>query len=243
MATLEEFLKEYIGTKRAQSTKESFASWAAKYGINAEDNTAKNLRNLDTGYAKSISGYGALAEELADSGLIGGGYGEYLERASKRRLAEYTADEIEGYADDFRKNAEGYAKYSKEYETDLAELKRSIINDIKASGTLDYDAAYLFAINAGLPDGEATAAAKSGSDMARQEATALVYDKVINKRLGFAQTVELAKGLGFSESEARELGEFARLYGEYRYGESGLSYSEYLKGKLNELKEKGDKVY
>lgn len=243
MATLEEFLKEYIGTKKKQSTKESFESWTAKYGINAEDITSKRLRNLDTGYAKGISGYGALSEELADAGLVGSGYGEYLKRTSKKRLSEKETDAIESYADAFRKNANAYSEYSKEYDTDLAALKSSVIADIKNTATLDYETAYLFAINAGLPDGEAQAAAKSGTDMARQVTAASVYDKIINKRLTSAQAIELSKGLGFSDGEAQAFGEFAKIYGEYRYGNSGLSYSEYLKSKLNELKEKGDKVH
>ena len=69
MATLEEFLKDYIKTQKLQRSKESFETWMAKYGGDAIGTAAKELRRIDTGYAKSRQGYGASAERLADMGL------------------------------------------------------------------------------------------------------------------------------------------------------------------------------
>ena len=238
MATLEEFLKEYINTKRKQNSKESFDSWSAKYGNGAEDTLASSMLKLDTGLFRAQSGYGARAERLADSGLSGSGYAQYLDSLAKERYGEQKRLAASDYARLFRKNAKDYARYSEEYDVDISKLKSSVIDDIRSSGTLSYDTAYLFAINAGLPDEEAMAAAKSGSDMARQEATQKVYDTIMSDNLTSAEAIELSKGLGFTEAESESFGEYAKIYTEYRRGDQSLSYSEYLKKRLEELQEK-----
>ena len=243
MATLEEFLKDYIKTQKLQRSKESFDTWTAKYGGDAVGSAAKRLMRLDAGYAKSNPGYGASAERLADMGLIGSGYGKYLGELSKRMLTEDRAEVAEDYAQALRENEKRYGEYSEKYDTDIEALQSSVTEDIRKSGTLDYDTAYLFAINAGLPDEEAMLAAKSGSALAKSEAKASVYNAIINKYLNSSEARELSLGLGFSEKEAREFGEFAKIYRGYRYQDDGLSYSEYLRKKLKEQKEKGDKLF
>ena len=243
MATLEEFLKDYIKTQKAQRSKESFDTWWAKYGGDAIGGAAKAMSRLETGYAKSRQGYGAGAERLADMGLIGSGYGEYLGKLSKKTLIDGKREIGEDYAKDIRENERLYGEYSEKYDNDIEKLQSSVTEDIRKSGTIDYDTAYLFAINAGLPDEEAMLAAKSGSELAKSAAKASVYNAIINKHLNSSEALELSLGLGFSEKEARELSEFAKIYRGYRYQDDGLSYSEYLRQKLKEQKEKGEKIF
>lgn len=243
MATLKDFLKEYIKTQKLQNSKEEFNAWTAKYGNDAVGNASKMLSALNADYAKSLPSHGAGAERLADMGLAGSGYGEYLAQSSKRLLSEGKRKVEESYAEDLKRNDELYSDYSEKYDVSLQKLKSSVISDIEASGTLDYDTAYLFAINAGLPDEEAMAAATSGSELAKNKARAIVYDAIVDKVLTSGEAFEFSRGLGFTEEEARKLAEFAKNYRGFRYGGGDRTYAEYLRERLEKLKKKGNKIF
>ena len=243
MATLEEFLKEYIKTQKLQNSKDSYDRWAAKYGGDPVGDAARAIRAAETDYAKSLPGHGARAESLAEMGLSGSGYGEYLSKMSKKQLEGQKTIAAEDYADSIRDTAKLYGEYSREYDRKLENLKSSVISDIEASGTLDYDTAYLFAINAGLPDDEAMAAATSGSALAKNKASATVYDAIVKRVLTSGEALELSRGLGFTDEEARKFAEFAKNYRSYRYGGGDRTYAEYLRERLEKKKKEGNKIF
>ncbi|MBQ8720376.1 MAG: hypothetical protein IJY65_05025 [Clostridia bacterium] len=239
-AKLKDFLDEYIKSSGEKNEKKSYAEWLVQRGGDSDEDYADSLKAASTAAYKSTATYGAAAESLATRGLFGSGYASYLSRKKEREAADAYEELRSDYSESVLEDRRGYHSYSEDYDERAEKTKSSVIESIKKSKMLVYNDAYIYAINQGLSDADAAAAAKSGTDAAVSAVRESVIDSVINERLTYEETKSLAASLGLGEEDAERLGEFAREYTGY-YKDNGISYSDYLKDKLKELQEEKKK--
>lgn len=226
--SLEDFIKTYVTNKILSESKESYASWLKKNGVNSEAIYEKDLANAETEYAKSKSEYGSRAEKLSSIGLSSGGYSDYLNGKAYEQMQKSKESAKERYLNNERENAKGYDNYSKAYDesrysamkdyvttlTDMNEkqssLYTSVIKDVSVAGITDYDTALIYAKNAGLDEEYAASAAKTATEEAKRERNSRIMETVISRNMTESQARQYALSLGLNSDEAEKIAIYAR---------------------------------
>ncbi len=214
--TLEEFVSEYMANKAKSNTKESYESWLRANGINAEKIYFDTVRDIESDYQRELSGHGSRAEALAGLGLTGSGYSDYLSGKAYSEMQKGKQDARSTYAENKRKNISGYQSYIKDYKEAEDKSIKAVVKAIGNDGIVDYDTAYRYAVSLGLSEESASAAAKTASDYAVKTLRSSVMKRILSQGLGKTQAINYALGLGLSENDANELGEYAREISKYR---------------------------
>jgi hypothetical protein len=235
------FLDEYIQStaKKKKNKKKSYAEWLTERGSTTASDYSEVL-SLAHVNAAGTPTYGAKAEELAAAGLSGSGYAAYLSKKGELEKGELYRGINERYNAEVAAEKEDYYAYSDDFDEDMERKRVSVIENIKRSKIVSFADAYALAVNKGLSEEEALAAAKSGTDAAVGIVKEDVIQKIFEEHLTYSEAHALAKSLGLEDEDAKKLGEFAKQYS--GYGDSyGKSYSEYLKKKLEKQKQENGK--
>ena len=213
--TLEEFIKTYVENKAKRESPESYADWLMKNGVNAEKILSDRTSIINSDYAKALSGYGAGAESLSRLGLTGSGYSDYIKGRAYSVMQGEKQKAISDYTENIRKNASGYSEYISKITSENNEKIRKTVNDIVKKGFINYDDAYNYAVTVGLSEEDAKAAAKGGSDSAREELKHEVMKAIKNSALTKNEAFNYALGVGLTNEEAAILADYADKMNQY----------------------------
>lgn len=213
--TLEEFIKTYVENKAKSETRESYADWLMKNGVNAEKIYREAQSVINSDYARALAGYGKNAEGLHRLGLTGSGYSDYLNGKAYSVMQSQKQKALSEYVDNVRKNAKGYSDYIADLTKAQDEKIRKTINDITSKGLINFDDAYNYAVSIGLTGDDAKAAAKGGSDAARGALKEEIMKTVGKSAFTKNEAYNYSLGLGLTEEEAAEIAAYAEKMNKY----------------------------
>ncbi len=208
--TFEDYLKKYIQNKAISSTKEGYAEWLKSNGVDSEKIYTDALRDTETDYRRMKSEHGAAAEKLAELGLNSSGYSDYLNGVAYYQMQKNKLIAKDRKADTEKENLKGYRDYLERYEDKTQKAFASVLSGIENAKITDYESAYEYAINSGLEDSDAAAAAKLATASVVRKIKESIIKEITSNQLSEKETAEYAKALGLSEEDAKELSEYAK---------------------------------
>jgi hypothetical protein len=227
--SLEDFIKTYIENKIVENRKESYESWVGKNGLNSKGIYEGRLADAKTDYMKSRAEYGSVGEALAKRGLSSSGYSDYV---SSRAYSDYQKAKdhaFSEYADNERKNRQGYSEYSmatdakndsltKDYVDYLVKLEKpkdssayiNTITNIGKQSITDYETAYKIALESGLSEELASSVAEIGTSIVKNGIKTKVMDSVVKFSMSEEEARQYALSLGLDTDTAEEIAEYAK---------------------------------
>jgi len=227
--TLEDFVKNYVQSKKNSESDEDYRKWLKTNGIDSGAIYDESIKDITADYAKAKSEYGALGESLGNLGLTASGYSDYLNGKAYSEMQKRKAGARGRYIKNEAENRKGYGEYlSNLAKTEAAEYENTV-NEIISSGIMDFDEAYELAIGKGLNEASAELAAKAAGDSVRKKVRENALKTIVSQNFGKTQAKEYALALGLSEAEADELADYANKINRDNYYSS--DYLQYLKDK------------
>lgn len=161
-----------------KNKKDSFYTYLSKNS--SEDTAAKVIGDAAVKKKLSDTNYGIRAESLAESGLSGSGYEEYL-RLQGQRAYEGELDAAVGMrAMQKARERSGYEKYVSEYDKLQEKIADAVIQHFSRGESFSLEDAYKYAIGRGLAEEQAyytAAAAVRASSEAAVERIIAFADK------------------------------------------------------------------
>lgn len=240
-AKLEDFIKTYVENKRISSSPQSYSDWLKSYGVDSSRILNEAFSDIETDYERAKSIYGTNAERLSAIGLTSSGYSDYLSGNAYATMQKRKTGAFKQYSENEEKNRSGFLDYVegviKEHENALkAENDRfyKTVNGIMNAGIRDAKEAYNFAIEAGLSEEKAVAAAKTASEIGHRRLAEDTLSYIIGHGFNKTQAREYALAVGLSEKEAEDIAKYADSINSNPYYTK--DYLEYLKYKENNYK-------
>ena len=238
IGTLEEFIEKQL-QNRLQSGE---IMGIGDYAIDKLDRTSSPTLSVDAEYKKSLSSYGALAEELDDAGLLGSGYAKYLDTVAGRRRR--TAIDTQKRLDSQllpQNGGEGYEDYVKSslkdaeklYEKELlaySRIKEKAYKRILSKKAIKLRDAYAIAEEMGLEGEDAENIARKASGEARTALMEDLLEFMIKQEMTYDQANAYARSQGLGVVDSRKLAEAVKKMNQ-DIGEDNLSgsYLDYLR--------------
>ena len=223
--TLLSFVENYIQNK-VKSAADSYAGWVMANGKNSGKIYSDSMRAAELGGRLNSGRTGAGAEALYSLGLSDSGYSDYVKNKAYSDMKKDFSLAEESYRANEKSNMTGYLK---NLDTEKKKLT-SAVNSIESAGLLKYGEAYDYAVMMGLNEADASAVAKTGSEIVRKKLKNNVMKLAVNKRFTRTETREYALSLGLSEEDAAELSEYAENINAF------INSSDYEGGYLDYLK-------
>ena len=225
---LEDFIKNYIKTRKITESDEGYESWLKKNAPDSTERLSTALLTADTVRRKSLAEYGSTAENLSSRGLTNSGYASFLSDMAEKRFKSSVAKEQTKFITEKAKSYAGYENYLKEAENARKKSYDSAIIKLRASGLMNFEDAYSEALKLGLTESDAKSAAEKSTGELIEKARLKVVSAIVNKRLTSAQAEKYASSLGLNSDAAKELSEIAYEINEsvknHKYSESYLDY-------------------
>ena len=189
-------LKEKYGESAKRNLQKSYAAFVAEEGKNPDYAYAEAMKSAKAKKAISDTNYGSRSASLYSKGLSSSGYEDLL-RSEAERSYDTAKKDAEGakYSGEF-KNVSGYESYLSNYESLQKKISDSVVKELEAGGNFDLESAYKRAIEAGLNEDSAYAAANAGVAKAKSKAfnDAITYAK--EKNLSAKSAKKYAESLG-----------------------------------------------
>ena len=197
----------FLDKKRKENEPGSFSVWMRKHGTELKSDLTPD--KAATVKIQSSPTRGRAAESLFSGGLQGSGYANYLAneatKAFKNAKLQYEKDS----ASTLEKNLSGYARYLTSHREAQASLRKQMIERIGRGESFNENTAYEIALNAGLTDENAKAAASLGVAAAKERATSRLLEMILEQRIMRNRAMEYARSMGFTEEEVQKFGEYA----------------------------------
>ena len=175
-----------------------------------------------TGISQSAS-YGSRAESLGSSGLLGGGYAEYLSEAAKS--AERSA--ISAAADTRDKDTatarSGYRDYLKKFTEGQQKLYSKVVSDMTASDMRDFGDLIEYASGAGLSAEYALSAANAAEAAITEKLKKSVINAINSEGYTERESYDYAIALGLPMDIAKQLSEYAKKIHDEKINDDYLS--------------------
>ena len=208
--------------------KKSYADWLTENGIASQDIYHESLKDIDTEYKKAAAEYGARAERLASSGLIGGGYSDYLSSKAYEIMQKSKLSAKNDFMKNEKENRRNYESYlSKLYGEEIS-LYKNTEDAIIKNGIAGYDDAFSYATKIGLSEEMASEVATRATKIVSDNIIGEISQMIIKNKLSDKEAAAYAIFQGLSEDDAKKLAEFAKSYNHinYNYGDSYLDFIE-----------------
>ncbi len=230
MTLSQELLDKKQQDKRDYETASlSFKEYLSYVGKDYERDYSQALLKTDTAAAKTSPLYGKSGEALRGMGLADSGYASYLKRNNDSFLNETKKSLYADYLKNLDSAKDSYANYLISYREKQTNIAKSLIDRLENDGILDFNKAYQLAIEQGLSEENARAAAESGTKAARDK----IYNKIIEVISRYRYSREraeiYAKEMGLTEKDVKSLGDYA-----YRINQAIYSGSELIENIENQ---------
>lgn len=229
---------KYVKTKLRQNRAYSYADWLRNYGTDTATERAAAERAATEGYTRADTGYGRRAEALAGAGMSYSGYRDYLQGVAHSDMQRAITAARSAATEGERKNAASYADYIAAYNKNQSKLASDAVKHLTSERTVDPMTAYQYALTLGLSEENAAYAAREGTRAARESIIRYLMEQMNRTKLTKSEAMNYAKSLGLGDEDIKRI-ESGAPYREKRYyDESGkeITYLEYLKKKLEDMK-------
>lgn len=160
--------------KRKKNAPVGYEEYAQDLLRAARESETEAKANAKASVIKNSTGAGATSERLAESGLSGSGYEDYMRSRVKLNAekAASKAEESRLLSENLAK--EGYAEYISEYDKLQTKLGESVIKQLSREPKPDREKMYDRALSAGLSDERAKMVADRAYEKAAANAIARV---------------------------------------------------------------------
>jgi hypothetical protein len=208
--SLQDFLKLYEKVRGSHSA--SYATWLSQNGLNPTSDYDEALTDANRVYDRALSGYGSRAEQLAQAGLSGSGYSDYLTGQAYATLQTARQNALDSLQENIRKNASSYASYLESQ----GQSTKSMLGTLQNKGITDYDTAYAYALSGGLDEASATLTAtlisqmkNKASNSATVKQRVTILNRLVELNLPRDAAYSYAISCGVGEEIASELADAA----------------------------------
>lgn len=224
---LKDYLQRLIKTKKPKGA-EKFDDYVRVSGDDPGTQLDSALKNAYTAYKSNIGGRGASAEGTPQNGLARSGYSEYLKSSQDAAYGRAVNDATKKSASALSKQIGAYEKYLEGYIKDSAKLKQSVGSKLLSSSVTDRNAAYNYAIDSGLSDGDAKEVSDSVYSAVLKKLRTKILEQVIYQKIDYETAAELARSYGLDEKDVEGIRNEARsiISGKGKYSESYLKELE-----------------
>ena len=211
--------------------KKSYAEWIRDNGVLSSEIYDAAIRDAENDYHFARAGYGKSGESVAKSGLYGSGYSDYLSAKAYQALQKSKGEAKSNYAKDERENRQGYQAYIESLEKSESKLYSDTRDAIVAKEITSYDDAYSYALNTGLSEERASAAANEAIKLSASNIKKEISKLIINNKLSEKEARSYALFMGLSTEDAEELAKYAKSYNYISYNQGG-SYLDYIQEQM-----------
>ncbi len=229
---------KYIKTKLRQNRAASYADWLKSYGTDTARERATAERAAAESYTRADTGYGRRAEALAGAGMSYSGYRDYLQGVAHSDMQRAMTAARSAAAEGERKNAASYADYIASYNKNQSKLASDAVKHLTSERMVDPMTAYQYALTLGLSEENAAYAAKEGTRAARESIIRYLMEQMNKTKLTKSEAMNYARSLGLGDEDIKRIEAGAPYREKHYYDESGkeITYLEYLKKKLEDMK-------
>ena len=210
MATLEDFIKQYLKNKKI----EDYESWLVKYGEDAEGAYRDSVKAADTAMAEAKSTYGTRASSLLSRGMTGSGYGDYLDGVAYAQRQKQVDTALAAKTKTEAKNKKAYAAYldseaekAEKAATADSQKKTDLFLDLLSQNIEDEASAAAFLTAGGLDEETASRLAKESLSMVKNTSSTkkAVLETVLKKYMSYTDAYKYAVAYGLSPTVAEEI--------------------------------------
>ncbi len=214
MATLEDFIKQYLKNKKI----EDYESWLDKYGKDTEDSYKAAVKQADTAYAEAKATHGVRAEALLERGLTGSGYGDYLDGLAYTERQRAVANAKQARAKGEAESRTAYAAYLDKERSEAtkaakesSEKRTSLFLSLLSQNVEDEASAAAFLTENGLDGETAARMAKESVSMVKNSTSAkkAVLSTVLKNYMSYTDAYNYAISYGLSPALAEEIAKTA----------------------------------
>ncbi len=215
---------------KAPVSSAEYSDYLKKNGINVDSSYQAAIDAATARYAMNKSGYGTRAESLASMGLAQSGYADRVDALAERALKDDVQKASDSALTSLESSVRGYEAVVAAKEAEEERIYTKATEQIIKAKLLNYDDAYRLAIELGLNEKSAAAAATEARDTVRKNVKEEALKVIVSKELTSGQAREYGYALGLPSSDVKELMEYAASINEsaYPYG-----YYNYIKDKVN----------
>lgn len=216
---------------------DNYFTYVTKHGIRTNEKYGDTIAKANTDYAVSSSNYGARAQSLADSGLNGSGYEDYLKSESAKASAKTRKNaELTKKVDEY-KNKKGYENYLSDYNTIQSKISESVIEKIGSGTNFSVEHAFEEAVRAGMSKELAYITAQNAVLKAKENTmeNAVKFAKINNLTPAKAREYALSLGLdaSYAEQVYNELSSLTEKEKNFYSSMSAKDYYNYLQSQAN----------
>ncbi len=214
--SIEDFIKNYLNTKKVSLDKKSYDSWLSESGIDSAGILSDSVRSINSDYKRALSEFGSGAQNIHSLGLGRSGYSDYLKGKAYSQMQKGLESAKDTYINNEKENKSSYQAYLESVSEKEEKLKKElqnryydIVDDMTKQNLLEYDAAYNYALNMGLDKEGADMAARLANTTVRHNIIEEIKGDILKRGLDQKMTIYYALARGLTEQEAQELGYYA----------------------------------
>lgn len=229
MAKLENFIENYLKNKKISD----YEGWLALYGRDGEREYREAKAEADTAYATARAEHGARGAALAQNGLSGSGYSDYLNHVAYGARTESIARAHARRSTTREENERGYLAYlegeaakEEKAKADAAQAEEKVFSDLLFKRISDKSSAVTYLTTRGVARERAIELAEQSLSILRgsqsyhnqliEEATALSMD--------YASAYNFAIIKGLPDEAARSVAAIASFATKQRYENAYYRY-------------------
>ena len=220
--------KEYRDIAK-KNKKRNYESWLNSQSISSSDDYTDTIADIKAQDRRSSLTYGALGQDLSESGLDASGYADYIRRSKKADYQKlYEKAQYDKYIGNFE-GKQGYEKYLSDYNAQQEKLRSDVTETIYSKRIFDLETAYAIAMDAGLSEENALDIITTATREAKNKTCNHVISYARKEQMSASQARAYATSLGLDEKSITYiLGQLEISESEEDYY-SSLTADQYLK--------------
>ena len=230
MASLRNFASAYAKLLERENNPTAYEEYVRRKGTNYDAIAKSETQNAVTKEAKSLSGYGSLAESLSGNGLLDDGYAKYVKAKIRGNTQTKLAEIEQARADAARTTRQGYLSYLDNYNQSQQKILRDVTERLTERRETDPIRIYEYAVESGLNADAAEAAYESVYRSVKNVIKSEMIAKVCSQEYTPEMAKAYAKSIGLKDSDISEIISIAEKFGKSfdKYASDYLAYLESL---------------
>ena len=230
--SIQDYIDKYLADKASLKPK-SYQEYIMHGGKGAAIVASDRKLSAENNYSRSLSSYGKHAETLAEGGLLGSGYANYINKAAEQKRKNELDMALGGALSIAAQNKASYSEYIEKIAEQSKKEQEKVLNRLEDSMITDYKTAYDMATKLGLSSDAADAVAKLVSETSIKKLSDKAIIDVVDKRMTKEQAQKYAEGLGLPAQEVEKIANYAEFINQkVNYNDLPDGYLDYLREQL-----------
>ena len=232
VTTLEELVKKYLKDSPTPSSPATYEGYLHENGLSHANKYSSSASSLYALSKRSGADFGSNKRNLANSGLQNSGYAEYIDALSRSKLESGLKSLENEYKESDQKARSSYTSYLDSYRRKEQTLKNSVMSHLISNDIADLGTAIAYGMSAGLSKEAATLVGYGAYEITKQKVLNKLLEQTASLGLDKDGAELLAKRMGVSESDAKDMADEVYDILKY-YGNLSEDYLEFLEQRAN----------